>query len=120
MSIFTIINSILYKEKDIPNNLEEDFSLYMVNRWISMYSPPLARMINNTSNLIGSIFETKEESYNFLYNIVPKVKRKKIEYFKKKKEDKKNLEMETLLAKSSELSLREILLYKNICVDKRQ
>ena len=49
-----------------------------------------------------------ETHYNFLFNLIPKVKRTFIRYVKKKKVDKKDFE---LLSKRHELSQREIQLY---------
>ena len=85
----------------------------MINRWISMYSPTLAVLINNTTNWLGGVFETKQQQYQLLNKVVPQVYRKRIHYIKKNKDDD-NMESHEhveLLAKRLELSEREIKSY---------
>lgn len=111
--IFDQLNDLLYtKERKCMTNIdhESDYSPYMINRWISMYSPDMANVINNTANWLHPVFETKSDHYNFLHAIVPRSHRKRILYIKKKKPDKEddddhNVEM---LARNLELSQREI------------
>lgn len=68
---------------------ESQFSIFMVNRWCSFYSKDIANYVNETSNRYGNLYQTKQEQYDFVYNIMPALKFKKIEYNKKvKKEDK--------------------------------
>ena len=78
-----------------------------------MRSPVIARLINDTSNRLYSVFETKKEHYKFLVNIVPAHKPKRIFYIKKadksqKSDEDENIEM---IAKNMELSKREINYY---------
>ena len=116
MTIFDILNDILFTKKgNLLKNVDEEssFNNYMVNRWVSMYSPSLAIVINNTSNWLWSVFETKQDYYKFINTIIPRVSRKRIHYIKKvKPEDKpKEIENVELLAKRLELSQREIKSY---------
>ena len=116
MTIFDILNDILFTKKgNLLKNVDEEssFNNYMVNRWVSMYSPSLAIVINNTGNWLWSVFETKQDYYKFINTIIPRVSRKRIHYIKKvKPEDKpKELENVELLAKRLELSQREIKSY---------
>ena len=116
MTIFDILNDILFTKKgNLLKNIDEEssFNNYMVNRWVSMYSPSLAIVINNTGNWLWSVFETKQDYYKFINTIIPRVSRKRIHYIKKvKPEDKpKELENVELLAKRLELSQREIKSY---------
>lgn len=113
-TIFNYIDSVLFNKKRV-NNINEgetQFNLFMVNRWCSMYSSDLVKILNETSNVYGKTFLTKQEQYDFLLNILPKVKKKKINYIKKNKEEKKeeNTEIENI-AKFSELSKREVNSY---------
>jgi len=114
-TIFDYINDILYHKKgDLLSNVEHEsgYNPYMINRWLSMYSPQIANLINLTSNRLYSVFETKSESYKFLLKVLPKSKPRRIGYIKKvKKEKKDELDVIETLASSLELSKREINLY---------
>lgn len=120
MTIFDVLNSILFSKKKIDLNIEEEstFNLFMVNRWLSMYSPDLTTIINSiTNNGIGQVLETKTEQYSFLYYFLPRLKFKRISYIKKKKEketDKEEADNLKIFAKNKELSQREIRLYNQL------
>lgn len=110
-TIFTFIDSIIHNKHKLGalNEEETEFNLYMIDRWCSMANIDLIHIINETGNKYGKIFESKQDEYNFVYNLYPKVKKKKIEYIKKQKNDKKEEETETKqLANCMELSQREI------------
>ena len=116
MNIFDYINNILFhkKELDIETDGESQFSGYLTNRWISMYSPEMAIIINNSTNWLYSVFETKQEYYKFLLTIIPKVQQRYIRYIKKVKDESiedSDDNTVTILAKNLELSKREIKLY---------
>jgi hypothetical protein len=117
LQIFDYINDILsYKKGDLLNNVDDEsaFNGYMINRWLSMYSPNMAQIINDTTNRMYSIFETKKEYYNFLVSIIPVSRPKRIYYIKKNNKTKTEKDDEvTLIAKNLELSEREINYYKN-------
>lgn len=111
MTIFDHLNSILFtKKRDTLTNVDDEstFSPYMTNRWISMYSSDLANIINNTSNRYINCFN-KQEFYNFLSAVLPRVRFKRIAYIKKKteKKDEKEQNIIELIAKSREISIRE-------------
>ena len=66
-------------------------------------------VINNTSNWLHPVFETKEEWYKFYYNILPKCQFRRIFYIKKKKKDQDTYDdLVTKIAGNVELSKREI------------
>ena len=112
MTIFDFLNSILFTKKDRFDNVDDEsqYNQYLINRWISMYSPQCAQYINNTVNWLYPIFEEKKSHYKFLKSILPKVRYKHIPYIKKvKPEDTDSEESNVeLLAKSLELSQREV------------
>lgn len=113
-TIFDYINSALFNKKKL-NTINEDesqFSLYMLNRWCSMYSADIASIINESTNLYGKSFSSRQEQYEFALSIFPKVKRKKIDYIKKKKEEKseENLDI-PIIAQNMEISQREVKEY---------
>ena len=116
MTIFDYLNDLLFtKRGQPPDNIDEEsnFNMYMTNRWISMYSPNLAIIINSTTNWLGGIFNTKSEYYKFVKCIISRVNRKRIHYIKKKKPDAPEEEVDNiqLIAKRLELSQREIKSY---------
>jgi len=115
MTIFDAIRDILFTKiqtcfKTVDE--ESEFVPYLVNRWLSMYSPNVAITSNIINKYLG-IFESKKELYALFMAVFPKVPNKKINYFKKNKENKENKSDEhiTLLAKNYELSEREICEY---------
>jgi translation initiation factor 2 alpha subunit (eIF-2alpha) len=113
-TIFNFIDSVLFNKKKLNtiNEGETEFNIYMVNRWCSMYSPDIAQIINQTSNQYKEVFTLKQDQYNFLFNILPKRKKKKIEYIKKQKsENEKQDDLIPTLSKKMELSQREIKEY---------
>lgn len=114
MSIFDIIAEILFnkKTKKITNiDTETYFSPFMVNRWISMYSNQLALK----SNLLNKfLMFNKTHLYSLFVNVFDKVPNRKISYFKRNNETKKEDNVEILMAQSHEISLREIKMYKHI------
>ena len=91
---------------------ESQFNLYMIDRWSSMYSPEIANFINETSNKYWSLFTEKVNQYNFIYNILPRLKYKKIQYLKKTKKEKVKKEDEPIIPEF--MSEREYKLYVDL------
>jgi hypothetical protein len=76
-----------------------------------MYSPDMA-LISNNINKYLSVFENKQDLFTLFYNMFPKVRTKRIQYFKKNKKEKQDEDVKVShLAKTHELSRREILSY---------
>jgi hypothetical protein len=112
MTIFDYIASILFnKKQNCLNSVDEEssFSPYIVNRWLSMYSPDLAIYSNIINKYLG-VFENKRELYSLFVAVFPKVPSKRITYIKKKKKEKEEEDI-TLkqAALNLEMSQREIL-----------
>ncbi len=99
MTIFQFINSVLFSKKKIDLNCDDEsqFNLYMMNRWSSMYSPEIANYINETTNKYWNLFTEKQDQYRFIFNIIPRLKYKKISYLKKKKLEKTKKEDEPII-----------------------
>ena len=113
MTIFDFINDVLFTKKNTMQSLDDEstFSPYMLNRWISMYSPEMAQDCNIINKYLGA-FENKKDLFNLFIATFKKVPFKRINYIKKYKEEKKEeCEQLNLLAKSYELSKREIKQY---------
>ena len=114
--LFDLINKILVSKKKIDINIgDETVHPYIINRWISMYSPAMASVINSTGNWLYSIFDDNTSEYfHFLQKIFPVLPNKRIYYIKKPKKDQPNKQdtdfNEKVLAQHLELSEREIKL----------
>lgn len=84
--MFNTINHMIFEKKgEMTNELLEEFSPYMVTRYLSFYDKDLLKYTNDTLNVYGEIFETDEEKFRFFENVIPKLKRKKIDYISKRK-----------------------------------
>jgi hypothetical protein len=119
-TIFDFLNDILFsKKKEAFKSVDDNkaFSPYLINRWISMYSPEMALVINNLGKYI-SLFDNKIDLYNFFVAVIPKKSRKNISYIKKIKDNVKAKKDEpdivALLSKKHEISKREIKEYLSI------
>ena len=115
-TIFTYLSNILYKKSDnVFRNIdsEDTYNHYMMCRWLSMHSPEVAKLVNETANWLYPIFNTKEESYKFLNTIIPYQNFRRINYIKKnkKKTDKKDETIIDIIAQNMEISKREVNLY---------
>jgi len=122
VNIFSYISYLLFtKKKKSIDNIDDENELvpYMINRWCSMYSTSIAKLINSTTNWLHPIFETKNEWYKFYYNILPKCQYRRIFYIKKVKKETENYDnLITRIASNVELSKREISLYiKSLNID---
>ena len=85
--MFNSINHILFDKKgEMTNELLEEFSPYMVTRYLSFYDKDLLNYSNETVNRYSQIFDTDEETFRFFENVIPKLKRKNIKYISKKRE----------------------------------
>lgn len=120
MSVYTVINGILFK-KPVATELIEEFHVpFMFNRWLSMYDPVVVPLANDINRYIG-LFPDKQTNFNFLNTVLPKLRYQKINYLKKGKKEvetaKDKREREELEAKikaiacNLEISEREARLY---------
>jgi hypothetical protein len=116
LNIFEILNDIIVTKKgNLLDNVEDEdqFLPYIVCRWLSMYSPEYAQIINETTNKHYNVFDTKREWYDYLIKILPKGSPGRIHYIKKeKRKDINNFdEIVRFLAKRFEISRREVEQY---------
>jgi hypothetical protein len=114
MNFFDILRSLLFAKKtaeDLCSEGLQQFTPYMVNRWISFYDNSKTIFINETFNKFASLFEDKNEMYKLYFNLIPQSKFKKINYIKKKKETQDEDPSVGVIAKNNMLSKREILQY---------
>jgi hypothetical protein len=116
MSIFDFLKDILFlKNKQSLANVDNEsaFSPYMVNRWSSMYSNQVALKCN-ILNKYFAFSPIKTDVFNLFFHFLPRVAQRKITYFKKIKEEKQPDNNNALLAKSLEVSTREIENYTDM------
>jgi len=114
MNFFDILRTLLFAKKtaeDLCSEGLQQFTPYMVNRWISFYDNSKTIFINETFNKFASLFEDKNEMYKLYFNLIPQSKFKKINYIKKKKETQDENPSVAVIAKNNMLSKREILQY---------
>jgi hypothetical protein len=99
MTIFQYLNSLLFSKKKIDMNCDDEsqFNLFMVNRWSSMYSKEINEYVNETSNKYWNLFDDKLNQYNYLYNLLPRLRFKRLNYLKKIKKEKKNKEEKQII-----------------------
>lgn len=119
MTIFDILKGILYSKSDKlleDDDFKSEFNPFMSQRWLSMYSPLYARILNATTNKLFSPDIDKDQWYKLFLVSLPKSKFKKINYIKKsytKKSKPKtgNDAAIKLIAQTKKISEREVRMY---------
>lgn len=116
--MFNYLNSILYKSTKNPVDLttlreETNFQPYLLQRWCSMHSTSVAIIVNETTNRYWSVLNDNSMWYISLNTVLPRCSFKKINYFKKVKNETVTKERETIqkVANSLEISSRELITY---------
>lgn len=116
MNFFDLLRKLIFSKKTIAEDLgSEDlqqFTPYMMNRWLSFYGASQAVFVNETLNRFTSLLDDKGEMYKLYYNLIPTCKYKKIEYVKKKKEKEEKQDTNIpIIARNQMISQREVNLY---------
>ena len=108
-NVFDLINNVAFDSNPVDINIADSglYSPYITNRYLTHINPQITLLVNNTVNKYGIAFSSLDH-YKFMFNLIPKTKRKFIRYIKKKKIDKKSLSQ---LANQMELSEKEVELY---------
>lgn len=123
MNFFQLQNKLFYSDKRkkaeyLDSEGEQSFVPFLFNRWLSMYSKDTVSFVNETLNKYCGIFDTdKQKTYRLYYNLIPRLKFKRISYIKKIKKDKdKQDETDQLkmIAKNKNISVRELEMYQNL------
>ena len=109
-NFFDFVTNILFERDkiDIDVTSAQIYSPYIVNRYVTFADTRFVPLINNSVNMYGSAFSINVDHYNFLHSLIPKTKRKYINYTKKIKRDKTTYER---VCNQYELSQREVDLY---------
>lgn len=123
MNFFQLQNKLFYSNKSkqpepLDSEGEQAFVPFLFNRWLTMYSKDTVGFVNETLNKYCGIFDTdKQKTYKLYYNLIPRLKFKRISYIKKVKKDKEQQD-ETdqlkMIAKNKNMSVRELEMYKNM------
>lgn len=82
--MFDILNDIMYNKTGQYLNdsaTMEEFSPYMIQRWISMYSERTVDFLNSSINISYKVLDDVEV-YKLLLTTLPKYKYKRIAYIK--------------------------------------
>ncbi len=123
MNFFQLQNKLFYSNKSkqpepLDSEGEQAFVPFLFNRWLTMYSKDTVGFVNETLNKYCGIFDTdKQKTYQMYYNLIPRLKFKRISYIKKVKKDKdKQDETDQLkmIAKNKNMSVRELEIYQNM------
>lgn len=123
MNFFQLQNKLFYSNKSkqpepLDSEGEQAFVPFLFNRWLSMYSKDTVSFVNETLNKYCGIFDTdKQKTYRLYYNLIPRLKFKRISYVKKVKKDKdkqEELDQLKMVAKNNNMSVRELEMYKNL------
>lgn len=110
MTFWELLGNVLYKKHHVQLNIEEEqlYNAYMFNRWASMYSVDMVPFVNETLNRYSSVFTTKQEQYDFMMNIVPQLRWRKLNYIKRKKDTEEELDFPV------DISKRELKIYQDL------
>tara|TARA_R110000772_G_scaffold22153_5_gene60168 strand:- start:5059 stop:5433 length:375 start_codon:yes stop_codon:yes gene_type:complete len=118
MNFFQIQNKLFYSKKDDAGFLDQEgesaFVPFLLNRWLSFYSKDTPHFVNETLNTYTGLFEDKQQLYRLYYNLIPRLKFKRIQYIKKVKKDKEEEVDYALFAKSNNISIRELKQYVDL------
>ncbi len=123
MNFFQLQNKLFYSNKSkqpepLDTEGESAFVPFLFNRWLTMYSKDTVSFTNDTLNKYCGIFDTdKQRTYKLYYNLIPRLKFKRINYIKKKKKDKEQqdeTEQLKMIAKNKFVSVRELEMYNNL------
>tara|TARA_R110002033_G_scaffold100148_1_gene148545 strand:+ start:6032 stop:6391 length:360 start_codon:yes stop_codon:yes gene_type:complete len=114
MNFFQLQNKLFYSKKTEAGELdtegEQAFVPFLFNRWLSFYNNDMCVFVNETINRFSTIFEDKQQTYKLYYNLIPRLKWKKITYIKKKKKEEGEEDF-NLIAKNKNISVRELKMY---------
>lgn len=114
MNAFDIVKDIVSTKGGHLSN-EPDFSdavksIYLLQRWVSMFSLQCSYLLSQTTNKLYNGFDSSEELYKLLVTIMPKQEFYKFKYIKRdyKSNNDINDQIYKYLSFKRELSISEI------------
>lgn len=118
MNFFQVQNKLFYAKKDEAGYLDQEgesaFVPFIINRWLSFYSKDTPNFVNETLNKYAGVFEDKQCVWRLYYNLIPRLKFKRISYVKKVKKAAEEDEGLSLIAKNQNVSVRELKQYVDL------
>ncbi len=118
MNFFQLQNKLFYSKKDNAGYLdqegEQSFVPFLFNRWLSFYNKDTPNFVNETLNKYSNLFEDKQQQYRLYYNLIPRLKFKRIKYIKKIKKQKEEDDNYALIANNNNISVREFKQYVDL------
>ena len=118
MNFFQLQNKLFYSKKEDAGYLDMEgegaFVPFLINRWLSFYSKDTPIFVNETLNKFAGVFDDKQATYRLYYNLIPRLKFKRISYIKKVKRQDVDEDSETkiaLIARNKNISIREVRQY---------
>lgn len=75
------------KKSELDVELLENFSPYLTMRSLTMLDHKTTGYVNNTLNRYFNILDSKEEKFRFFESLIPKSKKRRINYLKKQKKE---------------------------------
>ena len=118
MTFFEVLSNTFHTKK--VNELDQEglgfFNGYMISRWLSFYSDSQCIFVNETLNKFGYIFQDKQPQYRLFFNLIPRLRFKKIQYIKKKKEQQEKEEKLPMVqvARQMFMSAKELQQYVDL------
>lgn len=81
---FNATNYLLFdkRKKELDNEILESFVPWLVTRNFTFCGNDFIDYINDTLNVYGNVFSTKEEQFMFFNEIIPQLEKRKIQYVK--------------------------------------
>lgn len=88
---FNTVNYLLFGEQvlELDAELLSEFSPFLVTKSFSFLNDGVfSDYINDTLNVYGNLFKNKEDQFRFFDNMIPRQRKKRINYIKKPKATK--------------------------------
>lgn len=105
---FNIVDDILFNKNAERLSSSDDCNLFIINKLISYHSPLYCGILNQTLNQYKNTLN-EQQTVDFLRLVFPKTNKRRIEWlYKKNKTVEKAENLSTQLARSMELSKRDI------------
>jgi len=119
MNFFQLQNKLFYSKKDNAGYLDTEgesaFVPFLLNRWLSFYDKSAITFVNDSLNRYAGLFDDKQQQYRLYYNLIPRLKFKRINYIKKNKIKKEDELNEHIFARNNNISVREVKQYVDLC-----
>ena len=111
-TIFDAIRDIAFQKSHHTLQAGHQVNAFLLQRWLSMYSPQVAWLVNETGNMQWQSMTDPQEWYDYYFTLVPRMHFKRIKYIKKAPKEKSKHHNEiALLAEYMQISQREATAY---------